>query len=287
MSNVGSGISRLSIRHETVFQYESQVSSSYNELRMTPKAGVGQTVLDSRLTVDPVAWVREYTDYFGSTVHVVEITAPHTVLTITNSALVEASPDRPGPSAVIDWADLSEPDLRRNFLEYLTLTKYTSVDGRLSGVAEGFRRELAPAEAVQAASDWIREELAYEPGVTEVHTTGLEALKAGMGVCQDFAHVGLALLRELGIPARYVSGYLHPQAEPAIGEAVIGESHAWVQAWLGDWVDLDPTNGRPVGAQHVRVGTGRDYFDVAPVRGVVDGGGRAVAFSRVALTRVF
>ena len=112
-------------------------------------------------------------------------------------------------------------------------------------------------------------------------------MEAGRGVCQDFAHAAIAVLRCSGVPARYVSGYLHPKAEAAIGETVSGESHAWIEAWDGDtWVAHDPTNGRPAGRDHVLVATGRDYSDVAPVKGVIAGGGTSQMDAAVEITRL-
>ena len=115
---------------------------------------------------------------------------------------------------------------------------------------------------------FVASHLRYTPGVTEVSTSALEAFQAGQGVCQDYAHLTLALLRTIGVPARYVSGYLHPRKDAPKGEVVSGESHAWVEAWVGDWWGFDPTNGVPAGERHVIVGRGRDYADVPPIRGI-------------------
>jgi transglutaminase-like putative cysteine protease len=104
-----------------------------------------------------------------------------------------------------------------------------------------------------------------------VHTSGMQAWAERKGVCQDFAHIILAMLRSLGLPARYVSGYLHPKASAEIGETVAGESHAWVEWWDGEWVGYDPTNGKRVGEQHVAVARGRDYDDVSPLKGMYSG----------------
>ena len=111
----------------------------------------------------------------------------------------------------------------------------------------------------------------YVTGVTGVHSTAAEAWDERKGVCQDIAHVALGALRSVGIPARYVSGYLHPDADAAIGQTVIGESHAWVEWFAGDWRGYDPTNLAEVGELHVLVGRGRDYGDVPPLRGVYAG----------------
>ena len=113
--------------------------------------------------------------------------------------------------------------------------------------------------------------LQYERGVTHVHTSANEAYADGVGVCQDFAHLALALTKSVGVPSRYVSGYFLPKKEASIGEEVVGESHAWVEVWTGHWWGYDPTNDAPVGEQHIAVGRGRDYSDVPPVKGIYAG----------------
>ena len=121
------------------------------------------------------------------------------------------------------------------------------------------------------ALEAVRSQIAYEPGATTVSTTAGQAWAAGRGVCQDFTHAMLSILRALQIPARYVSGYLHTEAE-ALGKTVIGESHAWVEYWDHGWHAVDPTNNRAVGAAHVVVARGRDYGDVPPLKGIYAGG---------------
>ena len=124
---------------------------------------------------------------------------------------------------------------------------------------------------VLALSALVNERVAYVPGSTGVQTNAVEAWQLGQGVCQDIAHVTLSLLRQAGVPARYVSGYLHPAKEPPVGETVTGESHAWVEAWLGNWWGFDPTNGIPAGERHVVVASARDYSDLPPLKGVYAG----------------
>jgi transglutaminase-like putative cysteine protease len=113
--------------------------------------------------------------------------------------------------------------------------------------------------------------MSYVPGSTGVQTSAAEAWSARSGVCQDYAHLVVGALRHVGLPARYVSGYLHPKASAALGESVVGESHAWVEWWLGEWVAHDPTNSTMVSDRHVVVGMGRDYRDVPPIKGIVAG----------------
>lgn len=133
---------------------------------------------------------------------------------------------------------------------------------------------------------WVRSNLEYAPGATEVHTSAVEAFEGRQGVCQDFAHVALALIRGMGIPARYCSGYLHPNADASIGAELRGESHAWVEAWTGEWAGVDPTIGWPAGERHVLVARGRDYADVSPLKGIYQGGATQDLDVDVLLTRM-
>jgi transglutaminase-like putative cysteine protease len=136
-----------------------------------------------------------------------------------------------------------------------------------------------------ARVEWVRGRLRYEQGATTVSSSAADALAEGRGVCQDFAHLALALLRSAGIPARYVSGYLYPNEDGGAGE-VQGQSHAWIEAWVGDWAPFDPTSGTTPGERHVVVARGRDYADVAPLKGIYHGGPSDALHVVVALTRL-
>jgi transglutaminase-like putative cysteine protease len=140
--------------------------------------------------------------------------------------------------------------------------------------------------AARAICERLRELVDYRKGVTSVHTSAAEVWESKTGVCQDFAHLTLGALRSLGIPARYVSGYLHPQPEAGRGETVEGESHAWVEFWVGDWVGYDPTIVAPVGTDHVVVSRGRDYADIVPLRGIYAGPSGSELFVSVEVTRL-
>jgi transglutaminase-like putative cysteine protease len=262
---------RISINHASTYRYASSATASYNEVRMTPVSYGAQTLLDSRVTTTPAASLFRYRDYFGTTVHVFDIHDLHDELVVVGASTVDTALSPPIESE-LTFADVRSPEVEDRFSEYLLATAYASLDDELSTVAQDLSSGKTPAEAVIELCGFVRSSLQYLPGSTIVTTSALEAWVQKSGVCQDFAHLSLALLRSVGVPARYVSGYLHPNPECAIGEAVQGASHAWIEAWLGQWCSLDPTNGKDVDEQHVTVARGRDYADVTPFRGIYHGG---------------
>lgn len=264
---------RLGIRHTTDYRYEGPVTSSYNEARLEPRSDGHQAVLSWGLDVVPAARVVPHVDYWGTMVHHFDLQVPHTELSVVARSVVETGVTRAG-SGDASWADLASEEVRDRFHELLRPTPVVALDEATAAVAAELRAGAAtPAAAAEAAVAWIHEHLEYERGFTGVTTTAAEAIAAGRGVCQDFAHAALALLRAMGIPSWYVSGYLHPSPEPDVGEAVEGESHAWVAAWTGRVWPLDPTSLAPVHERHVRVAAGREYQDVPPFRGLYAGGG--------------
>jgi transglutaminase-like putative cysteine protease len=264
---------RLTVSHTTSYRYDAPVTSSYNEARLEPRSDHSQTVLSWSLDVRPQARVGRHVDYWGSIVHHFDLQVPHEQLTVVGHAVVETGLSTPGPGK-LTWNDLADETLRDQFHEVLGATDKVVLDDDIRAVAADLRAAAAtPAEAVEAAVAWVHEHVMYDPGATGVETTSAEVFVGRRGVCQDHAHLALAVLRAMGVPAWYVSGCLHPHPEPQIGERVRGESHAWVAAWTGRVWPLDPTNLSVVSDRHVRVATGRDYDDVIPFRGVYDGGG--------------
>jgi transglutaminase-like putative cysteine protease len=263
-------MSTLRIEHRTSFDYLEPVVSSYNEARLTPAWLPRQRVLDSRVDISPLTWRTAYRDYWESDVTVFEILQPHTSLTVTSRSLVEVMPQAPrGEHA--DWDALNGPRFRDLLCEYLSVTPVTRPTDELLDVAREAASRLDPDETARHISDYLHDQISYVPGVTSVHTPAADAWDARSGVCQDFAHLALGALRAVGIPARYVSGYLHPNKDAGIGETVSGESHAWVEWWSGEWMGYDPTNASEVGDHHVIVARAREYRDVPPLSGVVAG----------------
>ena len=172
------------------------------------------------------------------------------------------------------------------FDEMISPTGYTPHSKRIRRVGERIAKYHDPQEAVVAAANWVHSELEYVPGTTGVHSSGLDAHREGKGVCQDFAHLTLILLRSMGIPARYVSGYLHPNKKAKVSDTIDGQSHAWVQAWTGGWWNYDPTNDADINEQYISVGVGRDYSDVSPLKGIYSGEGSTDLDVVVEITRL-
>ncbi|WNM25463.1 transglutaminase family protein [Demequina capsici] len=263
-------MSTLRIEHRTRFTYASEIVSSYNEARLTPAWLPRQRVLDSRVEIDPSTWRTTYRDYWETDVVAFEVLQPHSALTVVGSSIVEVSPVRQRDERV-GWTELQGPRFQDLLCEYLGNTPTTEPSEELKQIAEDAAGRLSPELTARAICDVLHDRIGYVPGSTSVHTPATHAWEASSGVCQDFAHLAIGALRHVDIPARYVSGYLHPKRDAEIGESVAGESHAWVEWWTGDWHGFDPTNDREVGDHHVIVGRGREYRDVPPLMGVVAG----------------
>ena len=272
---------RLGIRHETVYRYAADVTSSYNEARITPLTTDRQMVVTSTVRVDPSVKTFRYWDYWGTIVDAFDIHTPHRDFLITGESVVETTPPRVFPEAS-SWDELSTDAARDEFAELLAPTSYVPV---MVEAATELAASASPLDACHAACDWVRERLRYEQGATTVSSSAADALAEGRGVCQDFAHLTLGLLRGAAVPARYVSGYLYPVEDAGAAE-VQGQSHAWIEAWVGDWVAFDPTSGTTPGERHVVVARGRDYADVAPLKGIYHGGPSEALNVVVALTRL-
>ena len=275
---------RLRVRHHTGFRYDAAVEPSYNEARVTPLTDIDQTTLESRVSITPKASMARYWDYWGSHVTAFDLHEAHTELSVEATSVVETHP-APRIGDAVDWATLRDPRLQDRHVEYLLPTPHTQIDDELAAAAREVAGDAAPSHAARAVAEWLRTQVAYVPGSTGVHTVAMEAWTERKGVCQDLAHLTVGALRSLGIPTRYVSGYLHNR-EADLGETVTGESHAWVQWWDGEWTSFDPTNGKPVGPEHVVVARGRDYWDVPPHKGVYSGPPATTLGVEVQVTRI-
>lgn len=276
---------RMRVVHSTGYAYKSPVTASFNEARLTPRSDSRQNVILNRVETVPATRSYRYVDYWGTAVTAFDLHAPHTELEVTSSSVVETDKGET-PEDKVAWDDLTEESVIDRFDEVLTPTHYTPASKRIERVGEKIAKDHDPFEAVVAAANWVHTELDYVPGTTGVHSSGLDALREGKGVCQDFAHLTLILLRGMGIPARYVSGYLHPNPKAPVGDAIDGQSHAWIQAWTGGWWNYDPTNDTDINEQYVSVGVGRDYSDVSPLKGIYSGEGSTDLDVVVEITRL-
>jgi transglutaminase-like putative cysteine protease len=223
---------RIAVRHHTGYQYAAPVRASYNEARMTPLTGDGQQTLESRLEVTPAARPLRYVDYWGTVVHAFDIHVPHTELAVTSTSVVETARSHPEPS-VVGWEVLADPRVHERFAELTVPSRYVVLEPEVVEVARAIAAEHDPVAAGRQAASWVHKQLSYQRGATGVHSTSAEARAVGRGVCQDYAHLSLALLRAMGLPGRYVSGYLHPGQGGNIDETTRGESHAWAEYWAG------------------------------------------------------
>ena len=282
---------RLDIQYRLHFRYSEAVTESQNEVRVRPRQDECQRLLSYRLTSQPPVAVLETVDYWGTTVEQLGIRIPHTEMELLAKAVVETGP-RPAPAEGPAVDALADPDFRAAHFELLVPSPHVRWDGevgrRAASAAEG---AASVPELVAAVVADVRGALDYQPGATEIGVTLVELLGGGAGVCQDFAHLAIGMLRSVGVPARYVSGYLFAADETsAAAEAadiVSVQTHAWVEVAVpgAGWWALDPTNGGPVGEHHVVIGYGRDYGDVPPVRGAFMGSGTADVAAEVVIGR--
>jgi len=274
-------VNRYRLQHVTLFEYDGPVSESYNEVRLRPRQDETQSCLSFRLSTDPSSRPSAHVDPFGNWVHRFNVLAEHRRLRVAADSvvLVQTPPAIPAGTRRLADLDLLDEEIDQ-YYDLLAPTAYAPHLAELAGLMQeaGERSDGSAGSYALAAATLIYERFRYEKGATHVQSSIRDALSTGAGVCQDFAHLLLAVLRMRHLPARYVSGYLVPRrtAEPGASvEEVIGgqASHAWAEVYLpgAGWFGLDPTLGRPVCLQHVRVAYGRDYGDVAPVRGVYKG----------------
>jgi len=288
-------MTRYAVRHETHYAYERPVDLGFHILRLTPLDAVGQRIVRQTLTIDPqpdefVAFI----DHFGNAVHHVAVEISHERFMVTLDAVVEIERKAQagaGPSwnrIVTAMRDDGFP-LRPDIAEFIYSSPLAARDQSATAYAsQSFADDRPVAEALRDLTARIHRDFAYTPNVTSVSTRVAEIIATKRGVCQDFSHLMIAGLRGLGLPARYVSGYIRTEP-PGGGPLRQGgdASHAWVSAWCGDelgWVEFDPTNDLVVENEHVVVAYGRDFSDVTPLRGVILGGGSHTLTVRVQLS---
>jgi transglutaminase-like putative cysteine protease len=280
------------IHYLTSYRYAAPVTDNLNALRVRPATTSNQRCDDFHVRLDPEARVHRHVDYFGTEVLEFGIARPHEALSIDVQAYVatEAPPPPPEPS----WEQLQGTGYRDAGAEFLMPS-----DGLPEATIDDLLAELrasSPLAAVRLVCELIPDRFEYRPGSTYVGSTVADLLSAGAGVCQDFVHLALVLLRRRGIAARYVSGYLWaaPPGADEHAESLEVQTHAWIEALLppvggdGDpvWVGADPTNRGLAGEAHVKIGHGRSYADVPPIRGVYRGAADAELEARVEMRKL-
>ncbi|MFZ3210599.1 MAG: transglutaminase family protein [Terriglobales bacterium] len=267
-----------SVRHTTTFRYEPAVRESLMEVRMQPRSEANQRCLSFTLDLNPRANITQYRDFTGNTVHHFDIAGSHTQVKVTaqSAVQVQAVP-APRPSEAGDWADLDALTAGDDCWEMLLPSQFAHSTEALEQLAKELKceRRGGPLELLTELNEGIYNLFAYVPNSTKVDSPIEDALQTRQGVCQDFAHIMTALVRPLGIPCRYVSGYLFHRGagDGRQDRSLGGASHAWVEAFVPrlGWTAFDPTNNLIGGDRHIRVAIGRDYADVPPTRGVHKG----------------
>ncbi len=277
---------QLRIAHTTGFEYDGKANTSFNEARLTPLTLPGQIVAHSRVEVSPTPWAYTYKDYWGSQVTAFEVLDPHTSLTVTSSATVHTS-RFPAGDPVMSWQDMRTDSIADLFTEYLAQPVRVASPDDLRTLARDIADSSAnPTEAARAVCALVYREVKYVSGSTTVDAFAAHSWVERSGVCQDMAHIVIGALRSIGVPTRYVSGYLHPKTDPVVGKPISGESHAWIEWWDQGWRGYDPTNDTEPGDRHVIVAMGRDYNDVKPLSGIFSGSGTSRMFVDVQVTRL-
>jgi transglutaminase-like putative cysteine protease len=266
----------FAIRHVTRFRYSVPVHESVMELRMQPRSEGPQTLRSFQITTNPRAQLYAYTDSLGNAVYHFNVLRAHEELRIEAQAVVERSNSTmPATADGLEWQRYNQLNLTSDHFDLLEPSRFarhsTGLDRFMAerGLA---KPQGDPLSALKTLNHIIFESFGYESGVTEVHSPIDHALAEGRGVCQDFAHIMIAVARHWGVPARYVSGYLSQRRrnEHRSGDDA---THAWVEAYLPSfgWIGFDPTNDIMAEERHIRVAVGRDYADVPPTRGTFKG----------------
>jgi transglutaminase-like putative cysteine protease len=274
------------ITHTSTYEYAGSVSVSHHLLRLTPRHYSKQSCRSHELTVDPTAaTISLHSDYFGNPTHFISVERPHQKLVITSRSRVAVSPAFvPEPSETPAWEtvrarcrdDHSGRSLEAH--EFTYASPLVPIDGAFADYgAASFSKDRPVLEAVADLTRRIHEDFTFDASATTVTTPVSDVFEQRRGVCQDFAQLEIACLRSLGLPARYVSGYL--ETDPAPGQEKlrgVDASHAWVSFFCPGigWIDVDPTNNCFPSLRHITIGWGREYADVAPVRGALVGGGQ-------------
>ncbi|MEK6780571.1 MAG: transglutaminase family protein [Bacteroidota bacterium] len=262
------------IRHRTHYQYSGFVIDAANEIKLYPLQDEFQKVNEHILHITEEPEVHTLTDYFGNTTGFFSLMVPHNELVIESLVAVEMIPKPLLPRNVNFnevWGEVRGEMIQLRFHDYVKAEQADSKAEVQEVIREIMGRVQHPLDAILELSEYIFRNFTYKKGVTNTETSVDEIWKLKAGVCQDFAHLLLYMSRLMGVPSRYISGYICPGSSEWRGE---GATHAWAEVWLPDtgWVGIDPTNKSIAGDRHVRVATGRNFSDCTPVKGTYKGG---------------
>lgn len=261
------------IKHITRYTYTAPVTDSANQIILRLSSDKYQEVAEQKIILHPNAPVDEFSDYFGNTVGVFTIIQPHSELSIVTTAEVNTKevpvPDDTAAPAV-QWSFIDQVSHEVAYLDFIKPEHYQAKAAIAAVIVPLANRERTVLQSALALSGYIYETFTYQQGVTSIETGIDEIWKLRAGVCQDFAHLMLEMLRMSGIPARYVSGYICPKGDELRGE---GATHAWVEAYIPEygWLGIDPTNNCLVSDRHIRIALGRNFNDCTPVKGTYKG----------------
>lgn len=278
---------KLSVLHRTVFHYASPVTDSVNTLHLEPRKFPCQRTLSAIIRVLPATRLLRFTDLFENITHHFELATPHERLEVESRIKVDTLPPLlPEESREAPLAALDEASIREVTWLFKQESRYVSSHPEIWRQAVDLTYGIGAIHAqVTAIMDWVHGEFAYVPGSTKVGTHLEEAFKLRSGVCQDFTHVMLGLCRAVGVPARYVSGYLYNGPQDRLLGAQ--SSHAWCEVYLpqAGWTGYDPTNNKLTDERYVKAAVGRDYDDVAPLKGSYRGTGHCLMEVEVVVER--
>jgi transglutaminase-like putative cysteine protease len=284
---------RFEITHTTDYRYAHAASEAYIEARLTPPERPSQQILSHQIVFAPEAPSSSYIDYFGNRAVFYAMVKRHERLTVTNQLTVQtAVPERPLGAMELCVGEARQifSSMSTEVFDYVRGTEAVPVGGEAGKWAHRFlRADATLGDALASINEAIYREFKYTKGATDNWTPLNTIWKARAGVCQDFAHIMLSILRTAGLPARYVCGYIETDAPPG-GRRLIGAvaTHAWVEVLMPgmEWVALDPTNAQWCGERHVAVSFGRDFSDATPLRGTFKGSGGQKLSVNVRMKRV-
>lgn len=271
---------KFRVQHITHYHYDARIADSVNEIRLSPRTNGRQSCYQHMIVTTPYAPLYSYEDYFGNRVHAFSVAKPHKDLTICANSIVVTKERNETDTNVLPYNEevalLKSESFADQFAEYLAPTEYTQRTEQVKQIAASLwarKSFTSVSDLLETMTRMIKTDYLYDPSATHVHTKVDEMIKLQRGVCQDFAHLMIALCRTLSIPSRYISGYQYILDLSGANADFEQASHAWVEAYIPKvgWTGYDPTNDVPIDWRYIVLAHGRDYKDIVPVKGVYRG----------------